>query len=160
MTCQNGADDGSAPWMTIGGRRQAEGQWKGSVGSDEDSKKRVDPLPRERGGVKKGRSAEKRTWRSDKERVSSRRKDRAPSGCACWCLDFRRVSWPCCVCLTSVGSRVLLARSTGPNGRQTCVPLLLVSWRENWLPGGCERSWAYTKEVDATRNNTAVAGWS
>ena len=53
MTCQNGADDGSAPWMTIGGRQQAEGQWKGSVGSEEDSKERVDPLKRKRGGVKK-----------------------------------------------------------------------------------------------------------
>ena len=51
MTCQNGADDGSAPWMTIGGRQQAEGQWKGSVGSDEHSRERVDPLQRERGGV-------------------------------------------------------------------------------------------------------------
>ena len=37
MTCQKGADDGSASWMTIGGRRQAEGQWKGSIGSDEHS---------------------------------------------------------------------------------------------------------------------------
>ena len=133
------------PWMTIGGRRQAEGQWKGSMGSDEDSEEKKGSTCEKRGeGVKKGGSGRGR-------------RERAPSGWLAGGWISRRVSWPYCVCLTSVVPGVLLARV---RGRTADRPASLSCSYLGARTGGCERSWAYTKEVDATRNNTASAGWS